>query len=416
MTEAAPAKGGELPQLSYREALRIRAIRRLWLAQLVSVFGDFIAVFAVFSIVTFNLHGTPFQVSMILVAYFTPIAVISPVAGVFIDKWNVKWTMIASDCTRGALVTILLFHHDLFSMYATLFLISCVSSFFLPAQIVAIRSISPPNALVAANGLMSQAQQGAQILGPAVMGALTHFLNPDFCFGFDCFGYFFSASMVATLLILRKPGDDAEAPVLRAMKQGLKFMFTHRSLTMVVLSMTAGMFAIRGFGSLLSIYVRDSLHAGNDVFAIESSLVGVGMIIGAQFIPWLAKKSTREHLVAFGMAGMGLAVLVSAALPNLAFATVAMLLVGFFAAFVMVCAQVLVQEETPHELLGRVSSTLWSLLSIAQVLSLTVAGPVADRFGVIDLYYASGIALALVGIAGYGALARPYRSRLQSGA
>ena len=94
MTEA-PA------QLSFKETLRIKPVRRLWLAQLVSIFGDFLAVFAVFSIVTFDLHGTPFQVSMILVAYFTPIAVIGPVAGVYVDKWNVKWTMIASDSIRG---------------------------------------------------------------------------------------------------------------------------------------------------------------------------------------------------------------------------------------------------------------------------------------------------------------------------
>ena len=397
----------EIGQLSYGETLKIGPVRRLWLAQLVSVFGDFLAVFAVFSIITFNLHGTPFQVSMILVAYFTPIAIIGPVAGVYVDKWNVKWTMIASDCTRGALVLILLFQHTLFAMYGTLFLISCVSSFFLPAQIVAIRSIAPPKALVAANGLMSQAQQVAQILAPAVMGVITQFLSPNVCFGFDCFGYFFSASMVATLVMIRKYDEGAaESSVFRAMKQGLRFLFTHQRLSMVVLSMTAGMFAIRCFGSLLSIYVRDVLHGGTTMFGVENSLVGAGMIVGAQLIPWLVKKSTREHLVAYGMAGMGLAVLLSAALPRVASATAAMLLVGFFAAFVMVCAQVLVQEETPHELLGRVSSTLWSLLSIAQVLSLAGAGPIANRVGVIDLYYGSGLALFVVGIAGYWSLER----------
>jgi MFS family permease len=57
-------------------------------------FGDFLAVFAVISVVTFQLHGTPIQVSMILAAYMAPLAVISPLAGVFVDKWNVKWTMI----------------------------------------------------------------------------------------------------------------------------------------------------------------------------------------------------------------------------------------------------------------------------------------------------------------------------------
>jgi MFS transporter, DHA3 family, macrolide efflux protein len=389
-------------QLSFKETLKIKPVRRLWLAQLVSIFGDFLAVFAVFSIVTFELHGTPFQVAMILVAYFTPIAVIGPVAGVYVDKWNVKWTMIASDSIRGVLVMILFFEHNLFAVYGTLFLISCVSSFFLPAQIVAIRTITPPNALVAANGLMSQAQQGAQIVAPAIMGLLTQFFGANVCFGIDCFGYLFSASMVSTLAIHREPGESAaDSTVLQSLKEGLRFIFTHKALTMVILSMTAGMFAIRCFGSLLSIYVRDVLHGNTTMFGVENSLIGVGMIGGAQLMPMLMKKTSHQRLVAYGLSGMGVAVLLSAVWPHLAPATAAMLLVGFFAAFVMVAAQVLIQQETPPELLGRVSSTLWSLLSMAQVVALLGAGPVAGRFGVVDLYYFSAVALVLTGAFGY---------------
>ena len=88
-------------------------MRRLWIAQLVSICGDFLAIFAVISVVTFQLHGTPQQVAMILVAYMLPLAVISPLAGVFVDKWNVRWTMNASDVIRGLMVLVLVFERDL---------------------------------------------------------------------------------------------------------------------------------------------------------------------------------------------------------------------------------------------------------------------------------------------------------------
>src|SRR6266699_7129660 len=87
--------------LGCRDVLKTTAVRRLWIAQIVSVFGDFLAVFAIFSVVTFQLHGTPVQVSLVLVSFLTPLAVISPLAGVYVDKWNVKATMIASDVARG---------------------------------------------------------------------------------------------------------------------------------------------------------------------------------------------------------------------------------------------------------------------------------------------------------------------------
>src|SRR5579871_798647 len=131
------------PNLSFRDVLKITSVRRLWLAQLVSIFGDFLAVFAVFSLVTFELHGTPTQVSMILVSYLAPLAVISPVAGVFVDKWNVKWTMIGSDLIRAVLVLILVVAKpNLPVIYGTFLALSTVSSFFVPAQSVAVKAIA----------------------------------------------------------------------------------------------------------------------------------------------------------------------------------------------------------------------------------------------------------------------------------
>src|SRR5450432_905974 len=155
--------GSATPQLTFREVLKIRPVRRLWLAQLVSIFGDFLAIFAVFSLVTFQLHGTPTQVSMILVAYLVPLAVVSPLAGVFVDQWNVKWTMILSDVVRGFLVLTLLFvQHDLRAIYGIFFLLSTVSTLFIPAQSVAVRALAPAGGLMAVNALMSQAVQGSQ--------------------------------------------------------------------------------------------------------------------------------------------------------------------------------------------------------------------------------------------------------------
>jgi len=131
------------PHLTFRDVLKIPSVRRLWLAQLVSIFGDFLAIFAVFGLVTFQLHGTPTQVTMILVAYMLPLAIVSPLAGVFVDKWNVKWTMIASDLIRGVLVLVLIFVRDLNTIYGIFLALSTVSSFFVPAQSVAVRAIAP---------------------------------------------------------------------------------------------------------------------------------------------------------------------------------------------------------------------------------------------------------------------------------
>ena len=212
------------PHLTFRDVLKIRSVRRLWLAQLVSIFGDFLAIFAVFSLVTFQLHGTPTQVSMILVAYMLPLAVVSPLAGVFVDKWNVKWTMIASDLVRGVLVLVLVFVRDLNAIYGIFLALSTVSSFFVPAQSVAVRALAPAAGLLAVNGLMSQPVQGSQIISPAIAGLLVQWFGANACFLLDSFSFFFSAAMVMTLAIHRTPSPGAAASsVLSSMRQGFSF-------------------------------------------------------------------------------------------------------------------------------------------------------------------------------------------------
>src|ERR1700753_3393176 len=158
--------------LSFSEVLRLRPVRRLWIAQIVSVFGDFLAVFAIVAVVTFRLHGPATQVAIVVVSFMAPLAIVSPVAGVFVDRWHVKHTMIASDLIRGVLVLGLVFVRDINAIYAILFTMSVVSAFFVPAQSVAVRTLVPMAGLMAANGLMSQAQQGALILAPSVAGEL----------------------------------------------------------------------------------------------------------------------------------------------------------------------------------------------------------------------------------------------------
>lgn len=391
------------PHLTFREVLSIRSLRRLWLAQLISIFGDFLAIFAVFSVVTFQLHGTPTQVSRILVSYLAPMALISPIAGVFVDKWNLKLTMIVSDVIRGVLVLLLLFAHDLNAIYAIFLALSSVSSFFVPAQSVTVRTLAPPAALLAMNALMAQAVQGTQIVSPAIAGVLVEWLGAKSCFLFDSFSFFVSAGLVLSLDVQRQPGAEGMAArsILGSMRQGMSFIFTHATISFVILSMTSGMFAVRCFGALLSVYVRDVLASSSAVFGTLNSMIGIGMIAGTQCLHRFARRVTPQHLVIWGLGGMGLGVLMTALFGAVITTGLGMLSIGFFAAFIMTPAQTLLQKETPPALLGRVSSSLMSLMAGSQVIAMFIAGPVAEMTGIRNLYLGSAAMLAVIAGIGY---------------
>ncbi len=387
--------------LSFGAVLRIPAVKRLFIAQIVSVFGDFLALFAVLAYVTFNLHGTATQVSMILVSFLLPLAVISPVAGVFVDKWNLKMTMVGSDVIRGLLILSLVFVHDLNAIYAIFFVLAIVSAFFIPAQSVAVRTIAPMTGLMAVNALMSQAIQGSQIIAPSVAGALVQAIGANACFLFDALSFFFSAAMLMTLPLHRDESAHSPASsVLESMRTGFRFIFTHSTISFVIISMASGMFAVRCFGALLSVYVRDVLGSNSAAFGVLNTLIGVGMIVGTQSVTRFAKNVPKQNLVIYGLSVMGIAVLVTAAFGLIATTAIGMLLMGFGAALIMITAQTLLQQETPKEMLGRVSSALMSLMAFSQVLAMFLAGPVAEHAGIRNLYFGSAAMLLFIGLIG----------------
>ena len=111
------------------QILKDQRVLRLWLAQSVSSLGDFIALFAIFAVVTFKLHGKPTQIAEVVVAFMIPMAIVSPLAGVLVDRSNVKRAMIASDIIRLFLAFALAFTSDLQSICILLASLSTVSSF-----------------------------------------------------------------------------------------------------------------------------------------------------------------------------------------------------------------------------------------------------------------------------------------------
>jgi len=109
--------------------LRNRAFFRLWLAQLISSIGDWLAILALFSLASFRLQGTPLQVAAMMIAFVAPVAFIGPLAGVFADRWDVKRTMIGSDLIRAGLVALLALATRWHEIYLLVFALTTVTTF-----------------------------------------------------------------------------------------------------------------------------------------------------------------------------------------------------------------------------------------------------------------------------------------------
>src|SRR5436190_15001837 len=364
--------------MTFADVLRIDVMRRVWYAQVISLFGDFLALFGVIAVVSFRMHATPNQVTGVQIAYMLPFVFVGPIAGVFVDRWPLKPTLISSDLIRAVLCVLLIPTTEVWQVYVVLAALSCVSAFFGPAQTVTIRTHVPPNGLVASNALMQFAFMGSRIVGPATAGTLVGMFGPSICYAFDVLSFIASALLIGSVVIRRAIAPKTESSSNRIhaiwadMGQGTRFIFHHAALLFVVLAMAAGLFTIGCFAPLISIFVRDTLHATALQFGAVSAMVGVGMIAGTQIIRRLTQVLAHETLVLSGLAGIGVGVFLLGAVPFIAATLAATFIVGFAFTAIMVPAQTLMQRETPHDMLGRVASTQISVIFLGQILGLVL--------------------------------------------
>ncbi|MBS1822674.1 MAG: MFS transporter [Acidobacteria bacterium] len=394
---AAPPIDPELPApLSMSEVLRFPLLRRLWYAQIVSVFGDFLALYAVIGILTFKLHATAQQVTGVQIAYMLPIAVLGILAGVFVDRWPLKPTMVSSDSIRAGLVLLLIFATRPWHFYAILAAISIVSSFFSPAQGVAIRSAVPLHGLRSANALMQQVMFGMRIVGPAIASFMVASFGPVSCYVLDSVSFVGSAALIGSVAFVhtstaRKPeGQVGEVSALGKigldMKQGIDFIIHHAALLFVILAMAAGMFVIGCFGPLIAVYVRDSLHASTRAFGIVAAMIGVGMLVGINGLNSFGKRLSNTLLVYSGLCGIALGLVILTTLPHIWSTVLGNLTIGFSVAGIIVPSQTLFQQATPPELMGRVGSTFMSIVFAAQISGLVLSGVLTQHIGVRQVF------------------------------
>src|SRR5680860_573533 len=130
-----PRQGGTLS--AYRELLRNRSFRNLSLATLTSAMGDWIGFLAIIALTADILGPTraaAFAVSGVMIARVVPSLLLGPVAGVFVDRWDRKRVLIATDIGRGVVMALIPFTNEVLTLVLATLIIELMSALFAPAK------------------------------------------------------------------------------------------------------------------------------------------------------------------------------------------------------------------------------------------------------------------------------------------
>lgn len=390
---------------SYGRVVRSPAYFPLWLAQLVSNFGDTVHYIALVVLV-FELTGSGVAVATLVAAEVVPVLLLAPVAGVVIDRFSRKGVLVGSDLFRAALVLSLVWPQGAWHAYLVAAGLTVGTAFFNPTVQAVIPALTTEDQRLAANSVAWSTGRLVQIVGAAVAGGLVGVLGTGAAFGLNAATFVASALLLVRLPIPRhtgQVGDSAKRGIggyLDDARAGLAFARRDRLVSRLLLVQSLASLAVGATSAMLVVLAERHLRLAPSGFAWLIGAIGAGALLGPLIPNLLAGdyRTARWLFVPYVVRGVGdvlLAVVVS--FP----AALAILFVyGLNTSTGMVVFNSAVQGAVPDRVRGRVFTLLDASWNASRLLSLALGGLVVEAFGIRPLYWLGGALLALAGLLG----------------
>jgi len=374
------------------------------MAQAVSVIGDKLDQIAL-AILVYQKTGSMLQMGIVLGITTLPAALFAVIAGVFVDRWDRRMTMIGADLARAVLVLSVPFvaERSMVAVYAIAFAVATVSLFFEPARLALIPELVPEEELMTANSLDEATMATSELLGLAIGGGLVALIGWQLAFYVDALTFVGSAIIVFTMRhrdqIERRMGHARHSfsQLLAETLGGLKYLGTTpvlRDLTVVyALTALAGS-AMITLAHLLALY---TFEAGSLGLATLDGAITVGLVAGSLLVG--RSGSARPGLkFLLGVLSFGVLMIALALFPSYVPALALLMLSGAANMLFQVPAVTILQEQTIPKVRGRVFAARTAIIRVAAFVGLVGGGALADRFGVVAIIYLVG-ATALVAAA-----------------
>lgn len=390
-----------------KEVLRNSNFVKLWLGQLVSLLGDQIHFIALMVLIQ-NIYGNIVITGTVMMVTAIPKVIFSPFAGVLVDRWPLKKTMIISDLLRMLLVLSIPFIFNILEItsmsiiFLITFLISTVSVFFYPAEQASIPTIVKKENLLEANTLTSTTQSVISILGYVGGAVLVSLIGTTWVFIIDSLTFLTSAMFVVTINypkkeVLEKNSNSKITEFFQEFKSGATYVFNN-SLLKFILFLLASLLLVAGAVNVLVFaYIDEVLHQDTSIVGYIYGANMFGMLLGMLLISKITKKYPKEKVLVFCTFIFAFSITCYSFIETLLILTFIVIINGIGNAILNVINNTILQESTDETMRGRVFSFMNSIVNSASIISMLPAAWLASKFGVQNVFLVSGLLILLIG-------------------
>lgn len=371
----------------YLSFLQLRPkFRALWLAQVISLTGDWFNTIA--SVIIVNRYApSGLAVGGLFLARALPPFLLGPVAGVVADRFDRRKVLILSDVLRAVIVLGFLLvdrPERLWLLYVLTVLQFSVSTFFEPARAALVPALVNNDELLKANTLASITWSAMLTLGGAIGGLTASFFGVRVSLIVD------AGSFLASALLVLSITGQFRSQATHALESGWKnfidgLQYVRKNLDVGLVTLVKALGQVGSFDIIAALYAARVFRAGQEgatTLGLMFTAFGVGAVIGPIISNRLGDSSVTwlRRAILGGFLCMPLAWLIVGVAPSLPIALLGCILRGMGGSVNWTYSDVLLQMSVPDHLLGRVFAFDFAVFTLAVSVSLWLTGFITDKF------------------------------------
>jgi dTMP kinase len=370
---------------------------RLWIAQVISSLGDWIGLIAILAIAARVSNNSGAAVSLVMMTRVVPGFFLGTVGGVIIDRFDRRKVMVFADVGRASLLITLPFVESLGGLVLVSLGLEVLTLMWGPAQAATVPNLVAEDQLAAANSLSLAASYGtfpiASIIFSLLAGLATLLGDLDviaafkvdqeaLALVFDALTFLASAAIVWRLPIPRVQRSSDQridwTETFREIKEGIQFIAHQPLVRGVIIGLGFGLIGAGAMIPLGPSFATEALNGGSAAFGVLMTALGFGAAFGVVTLLWVQRRLPRGTVFAGAVMGVGAFLVLAASCSSLAPATLFIGAVGACAGTSYVTGFTVLQENVSDELRGRTFATLYTVIRLCLLISLTISPLWAD--------------------------------------
>ncbi|MEV0201743.1 MFS transporter [Nonomuraea sp. NPDC050691] len=371
-----------------------REFNLFWSGQTVSLVGDRITVFVVPTLMIFALDASPFEVGVVSMAQYLGIPLLGPIAGVLVDRWNKRVTMVTCDLVRLAAIAAIpvAYWTGVLStplLFLCVALVSGATIFFNVGYLVAVPATVPQDRLVRAYSRLEGSRTVSEVAGPSIAAGLYHVFGVAALL-VDAASYLLSAACFTSM----RPWGTAtvqQGSVWSRLALGFRLNWADPVLRRVVVAAVTLNSGGPVFVTVLPVLAYQGLGVQVAAYGAAMSAAAVGAVLGALAAPRISERLGLGRTMAWALllhCLVGLGVLAAPTLPPPAVIGVTIGCYGFFMSCINVCSAPIRQSRMPAENQGVMHAAFrtatWGVIPLAALAGGSAVTLLTPGLGVLD--------------------------------